>query len=148
MPSLDVFASVAPHLADTGKGVRAWLIEPGGLLTQLSAGTFFDVDVAMFISTTVDAAMRARFASVARFIYVHDFSAATGYSTHARQIFTSWAQSSAAFTDKVVVIPPDNAVFRMGMTTMQMALRVAGIEMITPDSLQDAIAQFNLRPAP
>src|SRR5688572_17966360 len=101
-----IFEAVAPHLTDASGNIKTWITDPPGMLNRVAAGTFIDVDIAVHISTTVNAAMRVRLPKAARFLYVHDFPGATGYSTHARQILTNWGIEVASSIEHIVCVPP------------------------------------------
>ncbi len=143
-----LFDAVQPHMVDPTGNVRTWFTEPAGMLNRLAAGTFIDVDVAVHISTAVNAAMRTRFAKAARFYYIHEFPGASGYSTHARQILTNWGVEVASSIERLVCVPPPmNNVFKMGISTAAMTLRTVGVEIEVVDSLDGVLARYKLRPA-
>jgi hypothetical protein len=146
-PPPSPFGATPPSLADEAAGVYSWLVEPAGMVNRY-ADVFVSVASAEFITGSVDAAMHARFPGGTRFLYVHDFSRATGYAAEARRILTSWGVRERKRVESVVIVPPPmHALFRMGVQAAALALRVAGVHVeIVPD-LARAIWKYHLKPA-
>src|SRR6187402_2922102 len=115
------FPGIPAHLHPPRARVSTWFIEPAGMYNKLDAGAPVTGAVATYISEHVYNLMRAHFPLASRFLFIHDFSEAAGYDTQARQILTQWALRVRGQIDNVLVItPPANSVFHMGVNTVAM----------------------------
>ena len=73
----------------------------------------------------------------------------TSYESGARKIFTDWGMRISRQTLRTVIVPPPmTPMFRMGLNTAMLALRLAGIQMETCPDLKQVIKKYNLRPDP
>lgn len=144
-PVTDPFASVPPDTDDPVTGVRAWTTRPPGVFLRVRTGTFLDVDVAMRLTATRE--LRPRLPAGAKLRFVFDLRGAIGYSTNARQLISSWVLDERESIAKVVLLAPESAVFRMGLATLMLGLRTAGVETQIADSLADVVARKDLVPA-
>ncbi len=141
------FLDLVPHLHSARLHVRCWFLEPAGVLTKVDAGAPVTAAVAKYISEHVYTVMRAHFPLVGRFIYVHDFSAASSYEPRAREIFTEWAlRLSGQISRAFLIMPASNTLFRMGINTAAMMLRDDGIPIEIVRSLDEARSRCAFMP--
>ncbi len=132
----------AAHLSLPNQ-VESWLLEPGGMLNIIH-GTA-DKHVAAFISETVDAEMK-RLLPASRYVFIHDFSQSSGYTTVCRKMLTQWGVRSRAIVASVVCLyPKQNAVYEMGIEMAAALLRLAGVPMTTAATLEEALARTQTR---
>ncbi len=141
------FGAIPPTLSSAT--VSSWICEPGAMVNVLAAGATLGEEEALFISRRVDTHMRAHFARVRKFIYVHDFSASSGYTSQARSILTNWGieRQREDCVDRVVVIPPRmNRLFMMGVSAAMLVLRTVGQHIELADDLATVVRGLRLRP--
>ncbi len=140
------FPGTLAHLHPPRSRVSTWFIEPAGMYNKLDAGAAVTAAVATYISEHVYNLMRARFPLATRFLFIHDFSEASGYDTQGRQILTQWAMRVRSQIDNVLVItPPSNSVFHMGVNTVAMMLRLGGIPFEVLQSLDEVHARYTIK---
>jgi hypothetical protein len=141
------FPGITPHLHPPRARVRTWFIEPAGMLNKVDPGAVINAAVATHISEHVYNLMRARFPLASRYLYIHDFSESASYDTQGRQILTQWAMRVRNQIENVVVIaPPMNTLFIMGLDTVAMMLRMSGIPFEVVHSLDAVRSRYPIRP--
>jgi len=141
------FPGITPHLNPPRARVRTWFIEPAGMYNKIDPGAQVTAAVATYISEHVYNLMRSRFPLARRFLYIHDFSEAASYDTQGRHILTQWAMRVRAQIDSVIVVtPPLNSVFHMGINTVAMMLRLSGIPFEIVRSVDEVRARYPIKP--
>ncbi|HRI50801.1 MAG TPA: hypothetical protein PLW65_11520 [Pseudomonadota bacterium] len=141
------FPGITPHLHPPRARVRTWFIEPAGMLNKVDRGAVINAAVATHISEHVYNLMRARFPLASRYLYIHDFSESASYDTQGRQILTQWAMRVRNQIENVVVIaPPMNTLFSMGIDTVAMMLRMSGIPFEVVYNLEAVRSRYQIRP--
>lgn len=141
------FPGITPHLHPPRARVRTWFIEPAGMLNKVDRGAVINAAVATHISEHVYNLMRARFPLASRYLYIHDFSDSASYDTQGRQILTQWAMRVRNQIENVVVIaPPMNTLFSMGIDTVAMMLRMSGIPFEVVYNLEAVRSRYQIRP--
>jgi|GEM_PF-2182895 len=142
------FDGIRAHFQSAELGVYAWFIsDPDGWICRYSPGLILTKQIANFVSTDGDAALKAHFPPSSRLLFVQDFSEMVSYEADARKIFTDWGARIAKRTQRTVVVPPPmNAMFRMGLSAATLALRIAGTNLETCPDVQQAIKKYSLRP--
>ena len=141
------FPGVSAHLYPARIKVRTWFIEPAGMYNKLDAGAPVTAAVATHISEYVYNLMRARFPLASRFLFIHDFSEAASYDTQGRQILTQWAMRvRSQIANVIVIMPPLNSLFQMGINTVAMTLRLGGIPFDVVPSLDELRARYPIKP--
>ena len=137
-----------PHLRSPKRDVRSWIVDPPGMLNETLPGTFVGAEIAHYITGAVEAEMKRRFPTAGKYIYVHDFSQAAGYTTQARRILTDWGMSRRHEADRVIIVTSlSNTMVRMGVSTATAVLRTAGMNIEVVDSLGAVIERHGLKPA-
>ena len=141
------FPGISPHLYSQRARVRTWFIEPAGMFNKTDAGTQINAAVATYISEQVYNLMRARFPLASRYLYIHDFSDSAGYDTQGRQILSQWALRVRSQIENVIVItPPTNSIFHMGLDTVALLLRMSGIPFEIAANMEEVRARHPIKP--
>lgn len=142
------FPGISPHLYSPRARVRTWFIEPAGMFNKTDAGTQINATVATYISEQVYNLMRARFPLASRYLYIHDFSESAGYDTQGRQILSQWALRVRSQIENVIVItPPTNSIFHMGLDTVALLLRMSGIPFEIAANMEEVRARHPIKPS-
>lgn len=144
MPVFDV-----PPSLEHVSGLRAWFVEPVGVITQIARPLRADMEAARFLTDEMDPALRAlRGDSSRRMIFVHDWRLLEGYSTDARKHLTNWGLGLRREIESLVVVLGEGTspMARMGINVAASALRLAGIDMSIEDGVDQVVARLGLRP--
>jgi len=142
------FDGVRAQFSSPELGVYAWFItEPDGWICRYSPGLTLTGQIAHFVVEQGEPALLAHFPSTVKFMFVQDFSDMVSYEAEARKVLTEWGHRMAKQTLRTVVIPPPmNPMFRMGLSTAMLAMRLTGIHMETCPDVQQAIKKYKLKP--
>ena len=141
------FPGITPHLHPPRVRIKTWFIEPAGMFNKADPGTQINAAVATHISEHVYNLMRARFPLASRYLFIHDFSESAGYDTQGRQILTQWAlRVRSQIANVIVITPPTNSLFSMGLDTVSMMLRMSGIPFEIATSLEQVRARYPMKP--
>jgi hypothetical protein len=140
-----------PHLTHAGSGLRAWLTEPPGVLTQVTTQVRGSVEMARFLSTTVsDAVLALPRERGQRLLFIHEWSRLEGYSPETRELLTDWGIRIRHDVERIVVSlrPETSAIVRMGISVASIALRIAGVNLQLVDSIEPVLHELAVRPRP
>jgi hypothetical protein len=138
-----------PHLLHERSGLRAWLTEPAGVLTQVTTQVRGDLEMARFLSTTVsDAVLALPRERGQRLTFVHEWSRLQGYTPETREMLTEWGIRIRNDVDRIIVAlrSDTSAIVRMGISVASIALRIAGVRLKLVDSIDDVIDELAIRP--
>ena len=126
------FAKFAPDLVHEPSGMRVWLTEPLGILTQLTEQTAADFEMAKFLSGPVsDRLFALRTTSDQQVLFFHEWSAMTGYGKGVRKEMTDWGLRIRKDIERIVVSlgPEAPSLVKMGVNVAASALTLAGIRL-------------------
>jgi hypothetical protein len=143
------FAEIPATMVHAPSGMRVWLIEPLGLLTQVSeTQTIADLAMAQWLSGPVTEALLAQRRGDERLLFVHEWSAMTGYTRETRVEMTEWALRIRKHIARVVVHlgPEAPALVKMGISVASTALTMASVELDLVRDIDAALDEIDARP--
>lgn len=144
-----VFVNVPPAMVHEPSGLRVWLTEPPGLVTQITREPHVTLDVARFLSGPVtEALMALPRAPGQRFVFLHEWTRFRSYEPEARDELTQWVMN---LKDQLglmlfVISKEASSMVRMGIKVGTMTLKLAGIDSELVDSIDPALAAHGIRP--
>lgn len=90
--------------------VKVWLFDDRATMVDQVLSSSLSDEVASFLTTEVEAQLQARYVSKGRKVtYVHDWRAATGYESKARDRLIEWGRASLAHSAHVTVCISEKA---------------------------------------
>lgn len=144
------FAEIPPTMVHEPSGMRVWLLEPLGILTQVTeVQTQADLAMAEWLSGPVTETLLARRTGSERLVFVHEWSAMAGYTRETRVEMTEWALRIRKHIARVVVHlgPSAPSLVKMGINVASSALLMAGIQLELTTDLDATLAELDLRAA-
>jgi hypothetical protein len=130
-------------------GLRVWFIEPLGILTQVSEQHRADLEMAKFLSgPATERLLELREEADHKVLFVHDWSAMTGYSKETRSEMTRWGLAMRPHAAEIVVHlgPQASSLVQMGVNVASGALRLAGIRVSLETDLEAALRRLGVQP--
>jgi hypothetical protein len=128
--------------------LKAWVTDPPGMVNRLTDGARVTAKVALDMTIEIDLAMRTRWPG-SKYIYVHDFSLATGYDEDALRILVEWGRNSMKDVAAIIVVIAATSTFpvKVAVNAGRVALKIFGVPMEISESVDEVIERYKLRPA-
>jgi hypothetical protein len=142
------FADVAPHIVYPE--VRAWILDPPGMLDETVEGQRGTVPWAKHICEDVDDAMRQRWCGK-KYVYIHDFTKGAGCDFEALKMLLEWGVKSlreGCVGAIVCIVGPQTPYeVRAAAHAGTVTLRVFGVPMEISTNRDETLRKFGVRPA-
>ena len=144
-----VFLNIPPAMVHEPSGMRVWLTDPPGVVTQITRESNVTLDVARFITGPVTRALtQLPRAPGQRYVFLHEWTRFRSYDPDARDELARWAAELRGEVGLMlfVISKEASSMVRMGIKVGAMTLKLAGIDSELVDSIDPALAAHGIRP--